>query len=135
ARRGGAAGDPRPVGLMANYRYRAMTPKGEVVSGSIAAPSAAEVARRIEYLGLVPIETVSEGSSTSPGSGEGFSWASLTISQPKAEDVTLFSRDLAILLKAGARLDDALELILADDGFVRLRGAVRSVRGAILAGE
>ena len=43
-----------------NFRYRALTQAGEIVSGSIAAPTAAEVARRIEYLGLVPIDTVTE---------------------------------------------------------------------------
>ena len=37
---------------MPNFRYKAMTQAGEIVTGSIAAPTAAEVARRIEYLGL-----------------------------------------------------------------------------------
>ena len=46
---------------MPSFRYRALTQSGELVSGSIAAPTAAEVAHRIEYLGLVPIETVAEG--------------------------------------------------------------------------
>jgi len=39
---------------MQTYRYRAMTQTGELVNGSISAPSASEVAHRIEYLGLVP---------------------------------------------------------------------------------
>ena len=43
---------------MTSFRYRALTPNGEVVSGSIAASTAAEVAERVEYLGLIPIETV-----------------------------------------------------------------------------
>ena len=42
------------------FRYKAMTQAGEIVTGSIAAPTAAEVARRIEYLGLVPVDTVTE---------------------------------------------------------------------------
>ena len=45
---------------MPNYRYKAITQAGEIVTGSIAAPTAAEVARRIEYLGLVPVDTVTE---------------------------------------------------------------------------
>ena len=45
---------------MPNFRYKAMTQAGEIVTGSIAAPTAAEVARRIEYLGLVPVDTVTE---------------------------------------------------------------------------
>ena len=45
---------------MPSFRYRALTQSGEMVSGSISAPTAAEVAHRIEYLGLVPIDTVTE---------------------------------------------------------------------------
>ena len=45
---------------MPNFRYKALTQAGEIVTGSIAAPTAAEVARRIEYLGLVPVDTVTE---------------------------------------------------------------------------
>ena len=45
---------------MPNFRYRALTQNGEVVHGTLSAPTAAEVARRIEYLRLLPIETVEE---------------------------------------------------------------------------
>jgi general secretion pathway protein F len=45
---------------MPNFRYRALTATGEVVSGSIAAPTSAEVARRIDYLRLVPIDLIVE---------------------------------------------------------------------------
>ena len=49
-----------PVGqtLVPNFRYKALTQAGEIVTGSISAPTATEVARRIEYLGLVPVDTV-----------------------------------------------------------------------------
>ncbi|MFN5282261.1 MAG: type II secretion system F family protein, partial [Bradyrhizobium sp.] len=45
---------------MPNYRYRALTQAGEIVNGTISAPTAAEVARRIEYLKLLPIETTED---------------------------------------------------------------------------
>ena len=41
---------------MPTFQYRALTQVGEVVTGSLDAPSLAEVNRRIEYLGLIPIE-------------------------------------------------------------------------------
>jgi general secretion pathway protein F len=112
-----------------SFRYRALTQSGEIVSGSIAAPTAAEVAHRIEYLGLVPIETVTE--ERSPGGR--FSWAML--SRPRAEDVTVFTRDLALLLKAGARINDALELLSQDIDIGRLRPTAAKIRVAVLAGE
>ena len=45
---------------MPNFRYRALTQNGEIVNGTLSAPTAAEVARRIEYLRLLPIETVED---------------------------------------------------------------------------
>jgi general secretion pathway protein F len=43
---------------MPTFHYRALSQAGEIVSGSIVAPSASEVGRRIEYLGLIPIADV-----------------------------------------------------------------------------
>jgi general secretion pathway protein F len=115
---------------MPNYRYRAMTQSGEVVSGSIAAPTASEVSRRIEYLGLMPIEaTVEDGG----GSFSGFSLSFLN--RPSAEDVTIFTRDLGLLLRAGARLDDGLELLANDVDLGRLRPIVGKIRASVLSGE
>jgi general secretion pathway protein F len=114
---------------MASFRYRALTPSGEVVSGSITAPSASEVAHRIEYLGLIPIETVSDEGKT------GARWDFSFLSHPKPEDVTIFTGDLALLLKTGARINDALELFAADSDIDRLRPTVNKITAAILAGE
>jgi general secretion pathway protein F len=114
---------------MPNFRYRALTQNGEIVAGSITAASAAEVSHRIEYLGLVPIETVLEGAAAHSS----FSFAAL--SRPRPEDVTIFTRDLALLLKAGARLNDALELLANEMEVGRLRPVVLKIRAAILAGE
>jgi general secretion pathway protein F len=113
-----------------NFRYRAITQAGEIVSGSISAPTAAEVDRRIEYLGLVPIDAVAEeGRSATSGFSLSF------LSQPRAEDVTIFTRDLALLLKAGARLDAALELLATDIDIGRLRPIVAKIRASVLGGE
>jgi general secretion pathway protein F len=114
---------------MPNFRYKALTQAGEIVTGSIAAPTAAEVARRIEYLGLVPVDTVTEERAEKADS-----FFTLT-QRAKPEDVTVFSLDLALLLKAGARLDDALELLSGDTDVGGLRRTVAKIRAAILSGE
>ena len=115
---------------MPNFRYRALTQTGELVNGELSAPTAAEVARRIEYLGLVPIETVAEDGAAA------VSRATIALfNQPRPEDVTVFTRDLALLLKAGARLDDALELLASDTDIGRLQPVVAKIRAGILAGE
>ena len=115
---------------MPNFRYRALTQTGELVNGSLSAPTAAEVARRIEYLGLVPVETVDDDGAAA------VSRATVALfNQPRAADVTLFTRDLALLLKAGARLDDSLELLATDTDIGRLQSVVTKIRAGILAGE
>lgn len=115
---------------MPNFRYRAMTQTGEIVNGSLAAPNASEVARRIEYLGMVPIETLVDD-----GAAAVSRMTLALFNKPRAEDVTIFTRDLSLLLKAGARLDDALELIATDRDIGRLRPVVGKIRAGILAGE
>jgi general secretion pathway protein F len=112
---------------MANFTYRALTQSGELVSGSIQAASAAEVARRIEFLGLVPVETqAAAGPSSRPGLSFG--------GTPKRVDVTLFTRDLALLLRAGARLNDALELLAEDRDLGRMKQVVGRIRSDVMAG-
>jgi general secretion pathway protein F len=112
-----------------NYRYRALTQNGEIVHGTLSAPTPAEVARRIEYLRLLPIETIEDKRATAGSGGFGL------FGRPSAAEVTTFTRDLALLLKAGARLDDALELLASDSDVGRLRPVVGKLRAALLSGE
>jgi general secretion pathway protein F len=114
---------------MPNYRYRALNGNGELVSGAIAAPAPGDVAQRIERLGLVLVDNV-----TLEEGGAARSAFSL-FNKPKAEDVTLFTRDLALLLRAGARINDGLELLAADPDFGRLRPVVADIRSRVVAGE
>jgi general secretion pathway protein F len=112
-----------------NFRYRALTQTGEIVNGKLSAPNAAEVVARIEYLRLLPIETVEEERAASASTGF------VIFGRPSRAEVTTFTRDLALLLKAGARLDDALELLAGDADVGRLRPVVAKLRGALLSGE
>jgi general secretion pathway protein F len=116
---------------MPSYRYRALTQNGDVVSGSISANSAAEVARRIDFLRLVPIDTILEDDAKSAGSALDSKFGS----RVRGEDITVFTLDLALLLQSGARLDEALELLAADVDVGRLRSIVSAVRSSVLAGE
>jgi general secretion pathway protein F len=115
---------------MPNFRYRALTESGELVNGLISAPTAAEVTRRIEYLRLVPIDTVLAGDTPKAWSSR-FS----LVARARPEDVTIFTRDLALLLQAGARLDEALELLATDADISRMRPVVNRIRSSILSGE
>ena len=115
---------------MPNFRYRALTQGGEMVSGLISAATTAEVARRIEYLRLFPIDTVPDDAGTR-ASRFNFTFAA----SARPEDVTIFTLDLALVLKAGARLDEALELLATDIDIGRLRSTVAKIRASVIAGE
>ncbi len=115
---------------MPNFRYRALTASGDVVTGLISATTAEEVARRIDYLHLVPIDDIVD---------EGTAYVSrLNFKlgpRARSDDVTVFTLDLALLLKAGARLDRALELLANDADIGRLRSTVGAIHSSVLAGE
>jgi general secretion pathway protein F len=113
---------------MPNYRYRAMNGSGELVSGAMTGQSAADVTRRIETLGLVLVETLTV-EEAAPRRSFGL------FNQPRAEDVTVFTQDLGLLLRAGARVNDGLELLAGDRDIGRLRPVVAEVRSHVLAGE
>src|SRR5439155_22465028 len=106
-----------------------MNSERELVSGAIAAPADGDVAARIERLGLVLVDSVTleEGGS----SGSVFS----LFNKPRGEDVTVFTRDLALLLRAGARINDGLELLAEDRDIGKLRPVVADVRSHVTAGE
>jgi general secretion pathway protein F len=103
---------------MPTFRYRALTAAGDVVSGDLDAPNATEVAQRIAYLGLIPIEGVTERSATR---GRRKAGILAPFSRPRAEDLTIFTGDLALLLRTGARINDALELLASDPDAGRIR--------------
>ena len=116
---------------MPTYQYRALTAAGELVHGSIDAPNPDELTRRIEYLGLVPIETTRQPSAAGALRFDAFA----SLSRPRPEDVTIFTGDLALLLRTGARIDEALELLATDSDIGRMRTTLTAVAAAILSGE
>jgi general secretion pathway protein F len=112
-----------------SFRYRALTASGELTSGTISAASVAEVAARLEARGLFYVDDGAAARAKTSGSLLGF------LNRPSGEDVTVFTRDLALLLKAGARINDALDLLSGDIDLGRLRSVVANLRDGVLAGE
>jgi general secretion pathway protein F len=119
---------------MPTFQYRAMTPVGEVVTGSLDATSVAEVNRRVEYLGLIPIEAATARNEAQFGSSA-VSSVLPSLTRPRPEDVTIFTNDLALLLQTGARINDALELLATDVEMSRMRPTAAALASSILSGE
>src|SRR4051812_43393890 len=93
---------------MPQYRYRAVSPAGQVSEGDMTAANAREVVERIQALGHIPLET-----KESAGSGlHGFLTKELFQSKrASAKSLAPLIRQLGILLRAGLPLDRALEIL------------------------
>jgi general secretion pathway protein F len=113
---------------MPHFRYRAVTRAGDLVVGEVEAPSRQEVIRRIEYLGHLTIEaelaTTGMLSRASTRSGK----------TPRPREVTIFLRQLALLVGAGLTLEVALQT-LGEDASKALAWFVGAVRSSISAGD
>jgi general secretion pathway protein F len=114
---------------MPTFRYHALDTNGKLISGDMAAAAASEVSQKVERLGLVLVDSVTVESS---GPSLGFQGI---FNKPRPEDVTVFTRDLALLLRAGARINDALELLATDKDSGRLRSVVNNIRSSVMSGD
>jgi general secretion pathway protein F len=113
---------------MPQFRYRAVAHGGEIVVGEVEAPSRDEVVRRIEYLGQLPIDAeIVRAKALAPAGG--------TIGKlPRPADITIFLRQLALLVRAGLTLEAALQT-LGDDAGKALARFAGTVRSSISAGD
>jgi general secretion pathway protein F len=114
---------------MPQFRFRAMTLSGDIVAGEVDAPSRVEVVKRVEYLGhlLIDAELAAKGGFLSKG-------ANTSQKKPKKRDVTLFLRQLALLIGAGLTLEAALQT-LAEDTNKSLVWFANDLRSTITAGD
>ena len=108
------------------FHYRALTSAGELVAGEVDAPSHAEVIRRIEYLGHLPIDARLLT--------EGRLGRSLGSKAPRSRDITVFLRQLALLVEAGLTLESALQT-LSDDANRTVARFSSDLRATISAGH
>jgi general secretion pathway protein F len=113
---------------MPQFRYRAVTHTGQIVVGEVDAPSREEVLRRIEYLGHLTIDAeIAATGILSLGRRS-------VAKSPRSRDVSIFLRQLALLIGAGLRLEAALQT-LAEDGGKGVTSFANGLRASISAGE
>ena len=111
---------------MPHFRYRAVTPAGELVVGEVEAPTREEVIRRIEYLGHLTIEVAATGMLSRRGAPSG--------KTPRPRELTIFLRQLALLVGAGLTLEVALQT-LGEDAGKALAWFAGAIRSSIAAGD
>jgi general secretion pathway protein F len=110
------------------YRYKAATPSGETSEGEVFAADEQQVIAQLQAAGQIPIRVVAGGGVS------GFRRARV-----RAQDVQVFTQELATLLAAGLPLDKALQIILdlsEDPRMERMVGRVLDgVRGGAALSE
>jgi type II secretory pathway component PulF len=89
--------------MMAVYRYRALKDSGEMATGTIEGPDRSIVLSRLSRQGLHPIE-VEEQTNGDWAKGQ-------AAGRISADEMTVFTRQLAWLLEAGTTLDRALDML------------------------
>jgi general secretion pathway protein F len=90
---------------MATYEYKAISAAGKMLVGTMEAQSRAEVVQQLERVGYTPVST--RESDAKPAR----SWRERLTPEPKSEDITGFTLDLAMLLKGGVTLNEALLIL------------------------
>lgn len=122
---------------MTRFSYKALTPAGDVMSGTGDAENENALRDDIAARGLLVVEVASDHVASSDLSVEGLRLFGqrLFAPRPRAKDVTEFLQQLATLLQASIRLDYALDLLSDPHLSGTMAQPVRDIRRAILSGE
>src|SRR4051812_14609003 len=121
-----SAGHGEPL-IMPTFSYKALDSEGSFVVGEIEAPDKRDVARRLERLGYVALDT---GAAAQPETTQRFFSFERSVSQ---REITVYLRELSLVLRAGLTLDDAL-LLLAGEERRGLAALSRDLRAGITGG-
>lgn len=92
------------------FRYKALDPNGQFVSGELQVADARELDRTLQQMGFKALGTSAPASSAEQR--QGFFSLGPRVSQ---RGITIFLRDLALLLRAGLPLNEALHLLAGEE--------------------
>jgi general secretion pathway protein F len=113
---------------MPAFSYSAIDEAGRFVQGEIDCRHAGEVEERLKQLGFVPLETRPWSARNVTGK-RGFSFRRSV----RRRELTIFLRELALILRAGLTLDEALRLLASEQG-AAIAAVARDLRSAITGG-
>src|SRR3954469_14412712 len=113
---------------MPTFPYKPMAPQLPFITGEIEASDTRQVGRELQKLGYTILDTAAGKS----GAKKGKNFFSFRRPVGRKE-ITVFLRELSLVLRAGLTLDDALLLLAGEEG-AGLAAIVRDLRAAITAG-
>ena len=123
---------------MAEFAYKAASAGGGVIEGRIEARSRDEAIRRLVDQGLTPLGVFDGNAATAaPSAGTGRrprrQW-SFGADRPTRTDVLALTSELAVMLRAGLPLDNALRVLLGMDHRPSVTQLIREVLEAVKGG-
>jgi general secretion pathway protein F len=113
------------------YRYKAVTPTGEMQEGDLEASAQSAVVDRLQGMGLIAILVEETSTRVAIRGGLG-AFGKSSVSQ---EDVAVFTQELATLLKAGLPLDRCLEILIGLSANEPVRQLMTQMREEVRGGS
>ena len=112
------------------YRYKAVTPTGEMQEGDLECAAQAAAVERLQSMGLIAILVEETATRTAAKTGLG-TFGKSSVSQ---EDVAVFTQEIATLLKAGLPLDRCLEILIGLSANEPVRQLMNQMREEVRGG-
>jgi general secretion pathway protein F len=115
------------------YQYKAVSPAGEVQEGVLEASSTPAAIARLQSMGMIPIRAEEAGAAKAavPAGARNPLFSRKGITQ---DDVGIFTRELATLLKAGLPLDRSFEILINLAANPRVADLVAKLRNEVRGG-
>ncbi len=114
---------------MPRFRYSALQEDGQLVNGQIDAANAQSVVQRLEAVRQHAVKVSQVG-----GRSAAWNWR-LERGHPGAQEITVFTRELAWLLRAGLNLSRALEVLAGEFESPAMSDVVTDLRATVRSGE
>jgi general secretion pathway protein F len=111
------------------FEYRALNPAGKLLHGTMEASSKAEVLQELERAGYTPIATKETAGALQR------SWRQRLTPASGPQHITGFTLDLAMLLRGGVTLDEALLILSQMESRRWLAALIRTLHGELSGGK
>ena len=117
---------------MAQFTYTAISRSGARLAGEMEAVTRSSVVEALHKLGHLPVDVVEAAPAKKDGTRRS---SSIFSGKPSSHQITLFTRELAILLKAGLPLDQSLALLENEGGSKRMSRLIGAIAREIKNGK
>lgn len=114
---------------MATFEYRAVSAAGQMLTGVMEAASRAEALAHLERSNVTPIDA------RETQGGPRRTWREMLTPEPPPEHITAFTLDLAMMLKGGVTLDEALQILAEMESRRWLAKLIRQLHGELSGGK